>query len=66
MTVEQQQQLADAVMHRMALRHGSSKRRDFEVVCLTLDLLIKEGLLGSATDSANAEHSDATHRSNAP
>lgn len=57
MTVEQQQKIVDAVMHRMALRHGSSKRRDFEVACLTLDLVIGSG------NQSEPEHSAATRRS---
>lgn len=40
MTTQEQQKIVDVVMHRMALRHGSSQRRDFEVACLTLDVLL--------------------------
>lgn len=54
MTVQQQQKIVDLVMHRMALRHGSSTRRDFEVACLTLDVQIGSG------NQASQEHAVAT------
>jgi hypothetical protein len=43
MTVRHQQQIVDLVMSRMALRHGSSTRRDFEVACLTVEAIDKDG-----------------------
>lgn len=55
------QAITDRVMRTMAIRHGSSTRRDFEVVGLVLD-----AVLGSGTDSSQAKHSDATRRSEAP
>lgn len=41
MTAQQEQQIVDLVMSRMALRHGSSRRRDFEVACLTVEAINK-------------------------
>ncbi len=35
------QRIVDEVMHTIAMRHGSSTRRDFEVACLTVDLLTR-------------------------
>lgn len=50
MTIEQQQQIVDQVMRRMAQRRGSSTKRDFDVACLTLDIVI-----GSGNQLASAE-----------
>ena len=59
MTVEQQQKIVDAVMHRMAVRHGSSTRRDFEVACLVIDVMLGSG------NQATQEQVVATSRSEA-
>jgi hypothetical protein len=63
MTVEEQQQLIDVVMHKMAIRRGASTRRDFEVACLTVDVLLARHRIGSATKATNAERAAATRRS---
>jgi hypothetical protein len=60
MTVQEQQKLIDRVMHRIALSHGSSTHRDFQVACLVVDEMIASG---TVTD---AKHSDGTRRSEAP
>lgn len=60
MTVEQQQLIVDRVMHRIALRHGSSTRRDFEVACLTVDVVI--AVIGSG-NQATQEHAESPRRS---
>ena len=65
MTYQEQHQLIDCIMRRMALRHGSSKQRDFEVACLTIDMVLARLRIGSATQATNAEPSDNTRRSEA-
>ena len=40
---QQHQQIVDLVMHQIALQHGSSTRRDFEVARLTIEAVGKGG-----------------------
>jgi hypothetical protein len=62
MTTQEQQQLVDVVMQKTALRRGSSTRRDFEVACLTVGVLLARLRIGSGNQHAE-EHAQATGRS---